>query len=96
MTMHSSKGLEFPVVAISGLGYLPAKGQSEAVEAKLLYVAMTCSTDILLLTSHNRGSEFTERICNQEIIAEAQLVTTKSVNFIKLTCYSLTNKIKTL
>ena len=69
MTMHSSKGLEFPVMAVSGIGYLPAKGQSEAAEAKLLYVAMTRSTDILLLTSHDGGSEFTERICNQEIVA---------------------------
>ena len=43
MTMHSSKGLEFPVVFIPGLGYLPnAKGEI-ADEARLLYVAMTQS-----------------------------------------------------
>ena len=57
MTMHSSKGLEFPLVAIAGLGYLPGDGHDLAAEAKLLYVAMTRSTDKLLLTCH-KPSEF--------------------------------------
>ena len=57
MTMHSCKGLEFPVVAISGVGYLLGKNTNEIDEAKLLYVAMTRSTDKLLLTSH-RENEF--------------------------------------
>lgn len=57
MTMHSSKGLEFPVVAISGTGYLPDKHASKVDEAKLLYVAMTRSTEKLLLTCHQE-SEF--------------------------------------
>ena len=52
MTMHSSKGLEFPVVAVSGVGYMPAKGAEPVSEAKLLYVAMTRSTEKLLITSH--------------------------------------------
>jgi superfamily I DNA/RNA helicase len=57
MTMHSCKGLEFSVVAISGVGYLLGKNTNEIDEAKLLYVAMTRSTDKLLLTSH-RENEF--------------------------------------
>jgi hypothetical protein len=61
MTMHSSKGLEFPVVAVSGLGSMPAKGVDPVTEAKLLYVAMTRSTEKLLLTSH-RQSLFTEQL----------------------------------
>jgi len=61
MTMHSSKGLEFPVVAIPGLGYLPAEGADPVNEAKLLYVAMTRSTDKLLLTGH-RETEFLRRL----------------------------------
>lgn len=61
MTMHSSKGLEFPVVAIPGLGYLPAEGADPVTEAKLLYVAMTRSTDKLLLTGH-RENEFLHRL----------------------------------
>ena len=52
MTMHSSKGLEFPVVAVSGVGYLPRKHHNKISEAKLLYVALTRSTEKLLVTSH--------------------------------------------
>ncbi|MGQ4809241.1 ATP-dependent DNA helicase Rep [Candidatus Entotheonellaceae bacterium PAL068K] len=57
MTMHSSKGLEFPVVAVSGVGYIPGPGTDPVAEAKLLYVAMTRSTEKLLITSH-RETEF--------------------------------------
>lgn len=56
MTMHSSKGLEFPVVAISGVGFLPLKSEDQTSAAKLLYVAMTRATDKLLLTSHKENS----------------------------------------
>jgi len=59
--MHSSKGLEFPVVAVSGLGYMPAEGSDQVGEAKLLYVAMTRSTEKLLITSHQR-SEFVDQL----------------------------------
>jgi len=52
MTMHSSKGLEFPVVAVSGVGYMPGEDADPVSEAKLLYVAMTRSTNMLLITSH--------------------------------------------
>jgi len=55
MTMHSSKGLEFPLVSISGLGFMPGKQDDLASEAKLLYVAMTRSTDKLLLTCHKES-----------------------------------------
>ena len=65
MTMHSSKGLEFPLVAIAGLGYLPGDNHDLAAEAKLLYVAMTRSTDKLLLTCH-QPSEFVR------LLAESQ------------------------
>ncbi len=57
MTMHSSKGLEFPLVVIPGVGSLPAKHGDAAADAKLLYVAMTRSTDKLLMTASNE-SEF--------------------------------------
>ena len=52
MTMHSSKGLEFPMVTVSGIGYLPVRDAEVETEAKLLYVAMTRATENLLLTSH--------------------------------------------
>jgi hypothetical protein len=61
MTMHSSKGLEFPVVLIPGVGYLPNRYNTLASEARLLYVAMTRSIEQLILTYH-QDSEFVARI----------------------------------
>ncbi|KQZ74399.1 DNA helicase II [Rhodanobacter sp. Root561] len=61
VTMHSSKGLEFPFVIIPGIGGLPKEGQSEADEARLLYVAMTRATEHLLLIHHD-DSVFSKRI----------------------------------
>lgn len=61
MTMHSSKGLEFPFVAVSGIGNMPADGEDPVSAAKLLYVAMTRSTEKLLLTSH-RETEFLSQL----------------------------------
>ena len=52
MTMHSAKGLEFPVVAVSGIGDMPVRNTEPVDEAKLLYVAMTRATEKLLVTSH--------------------------------------------
>ncbi|MEZ5517402.1 MAG: 3'-5' exonuclease [Gammaproteobacteria bacterium] len=56
--MHSSKGLEFPTVAVSGIGSMPLEFGNQRGEAKLLYVAMTRSTEKLLLTSHRRSDFF--------------------------------------
>jgi len=61
MTMHSSKGLEFPVVAVPGLGYMPHRDYDIHDEAKLLYVAMTRAMDKLLLTC-SKDSQFVSRI----------------------------------
>lgn len=61
LTMHSSKGLEFPVVAVPGLGYLPHAKEDPAEEARLLYVAMTRAMDHLIMTAHSE-SEFVRRI----------------------------------
>ena len=46
MTMHRSKGLEFPVVFIPGLGHLPNPHGEVADEARLLYVAMTRAIEV--------------------------------------------------
>ncbi|MDP1672725.1 MAG: 3'-5' exonuclease [Burkholderiales bacterium] len=59
--MHSSKGLEFPVVAIPGLGYMPHRDYGIHEEAKLLYVAMTRAMDQLILTA-SKASPFVSRI----------------------------------
>ena len=61
MTMHSSKGLEFRVVAVSGIGSMPMDGEDPVTAAKLLYVAMTRSTEKLLLTCH-RKTEFLDQL----------------------------------
>jgi len=65
MTLHSSKGLEFPLVIIAGLGFTPQANDDKRTEAKLLYVAMTRATDKLLLTYHQE-TEFTEHLCDQQ------------------------------
>jgi len=61
VSMKSSKGLEFPVVIIPGLGQMPAPGEDESHEARLLYVAMTRATERLLLI-HHEDSVFSARI----------------------------------
>ncbi len=61
ITMHSSKGLEFPVVLIPGLGRMPGQGKDESEEARLLYVAMTRATERLVML-HDRESVFSQRI----------------------------------
>jgi DNA helicase IV len=50
VSMHSSKGLEFPLVCIPGIG-APCRNDGEAEdEARLLYVAMTRATHELMMT----------------------------------------------
>jgi UvrD-like helicase C-terminal domain/Nuclease-related domain/AAA domain len=61
VTMHSSKGLEFAVVMIPGVGAMPSSESSAAEEARLLYVAMTRSIDKLLLT-YSRDSLFVNKL----------------------------------
>lgn len=61
MTMHTSKGLEFPVVFIPGLGYLPNPHGEVADDARLLYVAMTRAIEMLVLTGDHR-SMFVDRL----------------------------------
>jgi UvrD-like helicase C-terminal domain/Nuclease-related domain/AAA domain len=63
MTMHASKGLEFPVVALAGVGGMPQAGQSEAEEAKLFYVAATRATQTLCITLSGAG-EFARRLAH--------------------------------
>jgi len=72
VTMHSSKGLEFPLVIIPGLGSLPKPGKNEAEEARLLYVAMTRATERLVLI-HHEDSIFSQRIRNSINDVQQQL-----------------------
>jgi hypothetical protein len=61
MTMHASKGLEFPVVALVGAGHMPSEGEDERDEARLFYVAATRATHRLVITASGEG-EFAQRL----------------------------------
>jgi hypothetical protein len=56
LTMHVSKGLEFPVVALPGVGQMPEEGENEADEARLFYVAATRATQSLFITVSGTGT----------------------------------------
>ncbi len=64
MTLHASKGLEFPVVFLYGLkqGILPLKTGKGPVdldeERRLMYVGMTRARDELILTTSEEPSSF--------------------------------------
>nr|WP_315207811.1 3'-5' exonuclease [uncultured Albidiferax sp.] len=47
MTMKVSKGLEFPVVALPGVGHMPAAGEDEQEAAQVFYVAATRATQVI-------------------------------------------------
>jgi superfamily I DNA/RNA helicase len=55
MTMHSAKGLEFPVIFIPAVDRLPVMNDRLADEVRLMYVAMTRAVDRLVVT-HVRDS----------------------------------------
>lgn len=59
--MHSSKGLEFPLVCIPGLGSELHQGDTLQDEARLLYVAMTRATHELVMT-HGDSSLIAEKM----------------------------------
>ncbi len=71
ITLHSAKGLEFPVVFIAGLEeglvpYLKAQNPEEiAEERRLLYVGMTRAKDILVLTG-SRSRRMFEKVKEQK------------------------------
>lgn len=56
MTMHASKGLEFPVVAVAGIWQMPRNDEEVADEAKLFYVAATRATQRLVGTDTGDGA----------------------------------------
>ena len=59
--MWVSKGLEFSVVALPGVGHMPAAGEDEQEAARVSYVAATRATQTLFITlSRCRG--FTQRL----------------------------------
>ncbi|CAD5374783.1 DNA helicase [Rubrivivax sp. A210] len=65
MTMKVSKGLEFPVVALSGVGQMPAAGEDEREEARLFYVAATRATQRLVIAASGSGA-FVKRLAGRD------------------------------
>ena len=61
LTMHSAKGLEFPLVFVAGLQALPRKDESLEDAARLVYVAMTRATHELVLAACGK-SKIVERV----------------------------------
>ncbi len=61
MTLHVSKGLEFPVVALVGAGRMPAEGEDEREEARLFYVGATRATQRLVIGASG-GGRFSTRV----------------------------------
>ena len=49
MTIKVSKGLAFPVVALPGVGYMPAKGEDEQEAGQVFYVAAMRVTQRLVI-----------------------------------------------
>ena len=47
--MKVSKDLGFPVVALPGVGHMPAKGEDEQEAARVFYVAATRATHKLVI-----------------------------------------------
>ena len=56
MTMKVSKGLEFPVVALPGVGHMPAKDEDEQEAARVFFVAATRATQRLVIGVGGDGS----------------------------------------
>ncbi|MBC1221029.1 hypothetical protein GNF10_26905 [Nostoc sp. UCD121] len=56
--MHSSKGLEFTIMLIPGIGYMPHQYKTPKEETQLLYVAMTRAIE----QTSDRSSQFTSRL----------------------------------
>jgi len=68
LTMHASKGLEFPVVALSGVGQMPGDDQDASDEARLFYVAATRATQRLFIPLSGTG-KFADRLSAAEVVA---------------------------
>ena len=53
--MKVSKGLEFAVVALPGVGHMPGPGEDEKEAARVFYVAATRATQRLVMGVSGKG-----------------------------------------
>jgi superfamily I DNA/RNA helicase len=61
LRVHTAKGLEFPCVAVTGLGAAGRHGSDIEDDVRLTYVAITRATHEALLT-YSRTSALVERL----------------------------------
>ncbi len=61
MTMHASKGLEFTVVELHGMGHMLTPGEDEKEAARVFYVAATRATQRLVVGVGGNG-KFSNRL----------------------------------
>jgi len=76
MTLHGSKGLEFPVVFLCGVreGLIPLQNRGSAgdpdEERRLFYVGMTRAQDELVLLTSGKQSPFLKEIPDKHLVRE--------------------------
>lgn len=75
ITLHSSKGLEFPVAFIVGINdnILPYSDEKEEEERKLLYVGMTRAREFLYMSSSAKPSRFIAEIDREYLANSVQI-----------------------
>jgi len=76
ITLHSAKGLEFPLVVIAGLDSMPWRDEPLEEEVRLLYVGMTRSTHELVLSTAGR-SPIVERVKNSLEVVEQKFTSAR-------------------
>lgn len=70
LTLHSAKGLEFPLVIVAALDAMPFKDEAIEEEVRLLYVGMTRATHELVLSAAG-PSAMVQRVQNSlEAVAQ--------------------------
>jgi superfamily I DNA/RNA helicase len=70
LSMHTAKGLEFPCVAVGGLGALGRNGTDIADDVRLTYVAVTRATHEAFLT-YSRVSPLVQRIATDSLALQS-------------------------